>query len=152
MITWSQISRAFWPSVIILIALNTIFPKSKTRKPASQHIYSQSTISMRHIFSKGQRTATDSKLKYGRIVTILGESDLDLSQLSELEGQLTIEVMTVLASVTLKIPKDWSVQDQTFILLGSSENKAPHTTTAINSDQPKLILKGNIVLGSVVIK
>jgi hypothetical protein len=154
-IDWAQISRAFWPGIIILIGINTIFsrkskPITKAETTTDNNTSEDKTLSIFHIFSGGRKTPTHQDIQGVDIVTIFGSAVLNLKDIELQSKELPIDMVVAFGSTRVIVPQNWIVKDETFVIFGNSEDKRVNSTTT--SDSPVLILRGSVVFGEITIE
>jgi len=86
-----------------------------------------------------------------RVVSFMGNAELDLSRALLASGTSQIEVKCVLGSITIIVPPDLRLECEVDAVLGSAEvvRGAPSATTP---DAPAVRVTGTSFLGSVEVK
>ena len=90
------------------------------------------------------------KFQGGEIVSILGGSDINLSQ-SDIQGKVRLETTNIMGGTKLVIPPTWDVQSELVALFGGVEDK--RDIRAGNIDPQKvLVLEGTCLFGGIEIR
>ena len=113
----------------------------------SKHVKNENGyFSKQSVFSSGEHIVLDPEFKGGEINTVLGETVLDLRKTTLKEGDTFLKINTVLGSVTIFVPIDWSVDIRTEAIMYSFEDKRYNATNAEVSK--RLVIIGSGILGS----
>lgn len=98
------------------------------------------------IFSSGEHIVLDPLFIGGEVNTVLGETILDLRKTDIKEGDTYLKTSTVLGSLVIFVPVEWSVDIRTESVLFSFEDKRYHAGTTDVTKRLLIISSG--VLGS----
>lgn len=113
----------------------------------SKHVKNENGyFSKQSVFSSGEHIVLDPEFRGGEINTVLGETILDLRKTALKEGDTFLKINTVLGSVTIFVPIDWSVDIRTEAIMYSFEDKRYNATNAEVSK--RLVIIGSGILGS----
>jgi predicted membrane protein len=96
-----------------------------------------------------QKKVVSQSLHTGLAVAMAGGLELDLRECRMAADETTIVVRVVVGEVTLRIPRDWSVENRIAATLANVEN---HTDAPIDAGAKRLVLDGSAVLGNVEIR
>src|SRR5262249_8814206 len=87
---------------------------------------------------------------YGANMTaVMGGIQLDLRQ-AQLPDDAVIELFAFWGGIEIWVPREWSVVNQGFALMGSIEDKTGNLPQ--RPGQPRLVLRGMALMGGVEIK
>ncbi len=75
------------------------------------------------VFSSGEHIVLDPEFKGGEISTVLGDTTLDLRKTNLPEGDTFLNIKTVLGSVTVFVPINWTVEIKIEAILYTFEDK-----------------------------
>jgi predicted membrane protein len=165
-----RVWELFWPLVIVLLGTRLIMQTPGRRRerhhwrsahesrpgsvPASST--SDGTISMVSVLGGSQRTSSDKPFRGGDVTSIIGGTQLDLRQATIEPGQeAVINVFAMMGGHEIWVPSGWIVVSEVMPFLGSVEDKRlpaiepPRTST---DGVPRLVLRGVVLLGGLVIK
>lgn len=101
------------------------------------------------IFGSSKRRIFSKKFKGGKITSIFGGSDIDLTQ-ADLEGTVVIDVVQLFGGVKLIIPANWEVKSDVTVVFGGVEDK--RAVQAAPGSGKKLVITGFAMFGGVDVK
>lgn len=146
--------RLFWPAIFIIAGI-IVITNSKWFRPESWRSKSQSSsdyIDVTHIFGGGERIVSSDNFRGGKISSIFGGGEIDLTRSSLAPGESFLEIACVFGGVSLIVPSDWNIViDVTPILGGFSDSRRLISGSAIDSSKT-LIIKGAVIFGGGEIK
>ena len=152
--------KLFWPIVIIFVGIALIF----FSKNGKNWIGSTDSFSGRYedklkagyidelnIFGGSNRIYPNQEFKGGKVTSIFGGSELDLSHATLAEGSNHLEVTFIFGGSTLIVPSDWTViMDVTTIFGGFKDGRLMLNTP--EKSKGELIVKGVALFGGGEIK
>jgi predicted membrane protein len=146
----------FWPSIFIIVGIIFIVSRhtwSRGSGPVtSQGVSGDDYIDYVNIFSGGERQVTSRSFKGGKITSIFGGIELDLTKAELQPGDSMIEIACIFGGATLIVPDNWSVSiEVTPVLGGFSDSRKLIPGRTIDSSK-RLILKGAVIFGGGEIK
>ncbi len=146
--------RSFWPIILILVGLFIIFKSGVIRKQQEFHPPDAGNldyIDEVNIFSGSEKNMAIKNFRGGKITSIFGGSEIDLSGSELADGNNVIEVFYMFGGSTITVPADWLVTNKvTSILGGFSEKGSPVITDANNNKT--LTITGFVMFGGGEIK
>lgn len=99
-----------------------------------------------------KKTFFSKDFKGGTATTILGGTDIDLSQ-ADIHGTVVLELNQVLGGTKLIIPSNWQIKSEMINILGGLEDKRKFNLGVQTEGEHKIILiKGIALLGGIDIK
>ena len=135
--------QLFWPLVIIAVGISTLVNRSHTHRGVNKKDLDDITALL-----AGSSTKNESKnYKGGKVSAILGGIEIDLRE-AEIKEDATLNVLTVLGGVDIKVPEGWEVKSTITPIAGGVEVK----TKPAGKKAPVLTIVGDVVLGGVEIK
>lgn len=146
--------RLFWPAVFIIVGLIIL---TNSRWLRSEHWRSKTTstsdaIDIVHIFSGGERIITSTNFKGGKISSIFGGGEIDLTRAELASGSNELEIACIFGGVSLIVPDSWNVIiDVTPILGGFSDSRKMRPGQEIDLSKT-LVIKGAVVFGGGELK
>lgn len=104
-------------------------------------------INLASVLSGNKRRCDARDFRGGDLTSILGGTELDLSQAS-IVTEATLNVFAMWGGIVITVPPDWTVISQVIPVLGGAEDRTicPPVTTK------RLIITGQIVMGGLEIK
>jgi len=98
------------------------------------------------IFSSINKVVQSENFKGGKIVTVFGGGEIDLSHVKTSEKNVNMEFVAVFGGGKLIIPKDWRVNSQGIGIFGGYSSKA-----VAGEGETTLNIKGAAIFGGVEI-
>jgi predicted membrane protein len=149
----------FWPSIFIIIGIIFIVSRRGWR---SDHTHTgpvntggvtgDDWIDYVNIFSGGERQVTSQVFKGGKITSIFGGIELDLTKAQLAPGDSVIEVACIFGGATFIVPDNWFVTlEVTPVLGGFNDSRKLIPGRTVDSTR-HLIIKGAVVFGGGEVK
>jgi predicted membrane protein len=138
--------RDFWPVILIIIGLSFIF---RHKRLTSNQESSENFFEAVNIFGGGNQIVTSPAMEGGRITSIFGGSEIDLTKAKALPNA-TIDVLTLFGGSEIRVPADWKVKIEVTAILGGFEDK--RTDLSQDDDAPVVIVKGLTMFGGGEVK
>lgn len=141
----------FWPALLIIIGLVLIFGSQKIfRRRDFTVSKGEDFIEEVAVFGGGKRFINSKSFRGGKIVTVFGGSELDLTK-AELTGTdpVEIEIVAVFGGSVLLMPNDWNVKLEVFNIFGGYADKRIRSQVDFNKT---VIVKGVAIFGGGEIK
>ncbi|HOW40501.1 MAG TPA: DUF5668 domain-containing protein [Bacteroidales bacterium] len=144
----------FWPSIFIIIGLIFIFTKRKGgwKGVSTSSQVGDDFIDIINIFSGGERQIITDNFRGGKITSIFGGSEIDLTQARLAPGISEIEVACVFGGTTIIVPNDWNVKVEVVPVLGGFGDERKVTLGKPLDTSKQLIIKGAVVFGGGELK
>ncbi len=144
----------FWPSVFIIIGLIFIFTKRKGGWHGVSRVsqVGDDYIDIINIFSGGERQIVTDNFRGGKITSIFGGSEIDLTQAKLSPGISELEIACIFGGTTIIVPTDWNIKVEVVPVLGGfGDERKLNLGRAIDTSK-QLIIKGAVVFGGGEIK
>jgi hypothetical protein len=110
-------------------------------------------VSLFTIMGEAKRASNDRPFRGGEMTAFMGGCVLDLRQAElGLGEQATINILAVMAGHEIWVPSGWVVLSDVVPLLGGMDDKRLPPLTPVPPDAPRLLLKGFVLMGGVVVK
>lgn len=104
------------------------------------------------IFSGTEKTITSQNFRGGKITSIFGGSEINLSQANLSPERNNIEVVSIFGGSTLIVPPDWDVKVNVTAVFGGFSDKR-YKRTGVEKDATKLLnVQGVVIFGGGEIK
>lgn len=144
----------FWPSVFIIIGLIFIFTKRKDgwRGISSASQVGDDYIDIINIFSGGERQIMSENFRGGKVTSIFGGSEIDLTQARLAPGISELEIACVFGGTTIIVPNDWNVKVEVVPVLGGFGDERKITLGKALDISKQLVIKGAVVFGGGELK
>ncbi|HPG10684.1 MAG TPA: LiaF-related protein [Chitinophagaceae bacterium] len=159
--------RYMWPMALIVIGLffilrprNRYIPSSAGEKKndlsdgpsghKSGDFTKEDFIDSTCIFSGSKKNIISKNFKGGDIVTIMGGTELDLTQADVTEPAI-LEITTIFGGTKLLIPSNWEIKSEAVMIFGGIEDKRKMQPMT-EAPEKVVILKGTVIFGGIEIK
>lgn len=146
--------RSYWDIVVVVgilaaVVLVTQLPRqSRQDRPGAErdaHVLA--------VLGSARRTVTDGGFRSGEVTAVMGNSRLDLRQVALAPGEeVTVEVLAVMAGITIRVPDGWVVDAGAVPVLGQLKDARmldEAATASSESRPPRLVLHGAVVMGGI---
>ncbi len=112
----------------------------------------QNFIDIINIFSGGERQIVTENFKGGKITSIFGGSEIDLTQAKLAPGVSELEIACIFGGTTIIVPTDWNIKVEVVPVLGGfGDERKLNLGRAVDTSR-QLIIKGAVVFGGGEIK
>lgn len=145
-----DVKDMFWPAIFVVIGviMLTVGNRHGIRKGES----SEHHVDMLTIFGGGNRKITSEQFLGGKVTSIFGGSDIDLTGAKLKEKECVLDVFTMFGGADISVPRGWEVQvDVTSVLGGFDDKRGPVENTP-GVDKKVLIIKGFTIFGGGEVK
>jgi predicted membrane protein len=145
----------FWPSIFIIIGVIFIASRGKHWTHSnlnSKEVAGDDYIDYVNVFSGGERQVVSQNFKGGRISSVFGGIELDLTQATLAPGVSEIEIACIFGGATIIVPDDWHVTiEVTPVLGGFSDTRKLRPGRTVDPSK-HLVIKGAVVFGGGEVK
>jgi predicted membrane protein len=111
---------------------------------------SEELIESVSVFGGTKRSIISKNFKGGEITSILGGSEINLSQ-ADIQGKAFLEINQLFGGTKLIIPSNWQVQAESTAILGSVEDTRIGNNSNVDPNKT-LVIEGTSVFGGISIK
>lgn len=142
----------FWPALIIIFGILIVIKKGFGHKWINHHNRKEykldaGFIEETNIFSGSKQKISPVVFTGGKITSIFGGSEIDLTRTTLAEGKNIVEIFCVFGGVSLVIPADWVVHIEVTSVLGGFEDKRKYVNDTSNNSSKELFIKGYAIFG-----
>jgi hypothetical protein len=110
-------------------------------------------VSLFAMMGEAKRASNDNPFRGGEMTAVMGGCVLDLRQAQMAPGdQAVLNILAVMAGHEIWVPQGWTVASDVVPLLGGTDDKRLPPLAPVPPDAPKLLLKGFVLMGGVVVK
>jgi predicted membrane protein len=141
-LNWSYI----WPIALIGIGLLFIFRNSLGK--SSEETIGDTHFDSTNILGGGKLRVTSSPLKGGKVTSIMGGSEINLSK-TVIQGEAVIDVFSLMGGAEIRTPENWNVINEVTSIMGGFEDSR---SIQPSEDAPTLRIKGLTIMGGVELK
>jgi len=140
-----------WPIIAVVIGVLMVTVKNRHNK-ISGNEHSEHEIDMLTLFGGGNRKITSDQFLGGKVTSVFGGSEIDLTGAKLKEEQCVIDAFTMFGGLEISVPRGWEVQvDVTSIFGGFNDKRGPVEFNAENGKKI-LIIKGFAIFGGGEVK
>ncbi|NCA84908.1 MAG: hypothetical protein EOM83_04950 [Clostridia bacterium] len=151
--------QVVWPLVLIVIGVSIILKHNNTRRQLSDPerftpegdsipngIGSDNDyIDEVSIFSGSEKTITSKNFRGGKITSIFGGSEINLTQAQLAHGNNNLEVTAIFGGSTLIVPPDWQIKVNVTAVFGGISDKR-YKRQDVPTDETKILYINGLVL------
>lgn len=136
----------FWPLLLIIAGISIITRRSRTNFNVDISLNKKDTINDISVFG-GNVTRVDSQnFKGGKITSIFGGSEVNLSDAILSENGAVIELTAVFGGTKIIVPGDWHIKNEVTGILGGFTDNRTSVSKNINYSKT-LLIKGTAIFG-----
>ena len=149
MVLGFDVVSLLWPVLIILIGVAILVGRRRrSRRATATRTVISDDANFSTVMSSTDRRVTPDDLDGREIVTVMGESKLDMRDLSVTDLPAELCVTCVMGQVNLRVPSEWSVAFDNSTVMGESKDER---RSAPSSADPDLTITGTVVMGGLKI-
>ena len=119
--------------------------------PMEPKTVDNNTLDETLILSGSSKKINSYEFKGGKITTVLGGLEVDLTNCTLSNNQAVIEIVSVMGGVSLTVPREWNVKLDVVPVLGGVDDHIYKTPQAYVDPAAELIIRGTVVMGGVEI-
>ena len=147
-LTFDQIMMYFWPGLLVLLGLNLLISKQSSRpRVKSENVRRNSSNQKEYngFLNSMSEKIENTSFEQCSVNGVLASVDMDFSAIAFDKDQVTIEVNSVLAGVSLKLPKGIKVVMAGSPVLGEVNDRSEKNVNATQS----IKIHYTCILGSI---
>ncbi len=147
-----------WYLLIIIIGLALILNRGQEHRGYRRHRFnnmgtdSTDLIDELTFFGGGEKIINSNNFQGGRITTIFGGSEINLTQANLAEGIQEIEVFAMFGGWELIVPPNWQVKTEVTSIFGAVSDKRMVGPDTVRDHTRTLLIKGFVMFGGGEIK
>jgi len=148
-----------WPMILLVVGGSLVWNSLRRTAPAggdsgmlgglrsgNDPADSISTVA---IWSGARHKIVSQQFRGGEITAVMGGADLDCRAARLESGRAVIDLFVWWGGIELKVPEDWQVVNEGFVIMGAIEDKSKAQAAG---PVQTLVLRGMVVMGGVEIK
>ena len=151
----------FWPLILIGIGLYILLNRrssgngsgaesASSNQDTSQ--FSTDTIDESSIFYSSKKIITSDSFRGGKITSIFGECELDLTNSKLAEGPQVIDVLALFGGLKLFVRQDLKLDVKVTSIFGGFSDKRIKSPNVVPDQSRTLVLKGIVLFGGGTIQ
>ncbi|MCK9270599.1 MAG: DUF5668 domain-containing protein [Bacteroidales bacterium] len=151
--------QVIWPLVLIVVGVSIILKHGRTRRqlayteqftadgePVAGDIGQNSDyIDEVSIFSGSEKTITSRNFRGGKITSIFGGSEINLTQAQLAPGNNNLEITAIFGGSTLIVPPEWQIKVNVTAVFGGISDKR-YKRRDVPTDETKILYIDGLVL------
>jgi predicted membrane protein len=143
----------FWPAIFIIVGIIFIVSRRKGWNAGStKGMTGDDFIDYVNVFSGGERQIVSQNFKGGRISSVFGGIELDLTKAKLAPGRNEIEIACVFGGATIIVPDNWYVTIEVTPVLGGFSDSRKLSPGRTVDPASQLVIKGAVVFGGGEVK
>jgi predicted membrane protein len=143
----------FWPSIFIIIGVIFIVTKRKGwHSVGTSGSSGDDYIDYVNVFSGGERQILSQNFRGGKISSVFGGIELDLTKAKLAPGRNDLEIACVFGGATIIVPDSWFVTIEVTPVLGGFSDTRKITPGRVQDSGSQLVIKGAVVFGGGEVK
>ncbi len=143
----------YWPFLLIILGIYTIFKHSTGGKDSESEIVEVEDyyIDLFSLFGTKNRIIKANRFLGGKVSSVFGEANVDLRNCKLGEGTRELDTLTLFGSTEIHIPHNWNVIINTTTVFGGFDDLRG-STNLTERNENTLIIKGLVLFGGGEIK
>ncbi|PCJ28120.1 MAG: hypothetical protein COA97_02255 [Flavobacteriales bacterium] len=146
-----EVREMFWPAIFVVIGLIILTVRNR-HKSFGKGESSEHYIDMLTILGGGNRKITSDQFLGGKVTSIFGGSEIDLTGAKLRDAECVIDVFTMFGGAEITVPKGWEVQVDVTSIMGGFDDKRGPVEKTDDSIKKVLIIKGFTIFGGGEVK
>jgi len=144
----------FWPAIFIVVGIVVLINSRKLGdviRPSSDESKAD-LIDYINVFSGAERQLITNNFMGGKVTSIFGGGEVDLTRSSLAEGNNVIEITCIFGGTTLIVPENWNVIIDVTPILGGFSDGRKISSEIVKDTSRTLTVKGLVIFGGGEIK
>jgi predicted membrane protein len=147
-----EVKEMFWPAIFVIIGVLMITVRNR-HKGFSKTESSEHQIDMLTIMGGGNRKISSDKFMGGKVTSLFGGSEIDLTGAKLNQKECVIDVFTMFGGAEIAVPRNWEVQvDVTSVFGGFDDKRGPVEKDNNDNETSVLVIKGFTIFGGGEVK
>jgi predicted membrane protein len=143
----------FWPTLFIVIGIVLLLNSKRIGKTLNYTSGSKADmIDYVNIFSGAERQLITDNFLGGRVTSIFGGGEVDLTRSSLAPGDNVIEITCIFGGTTIIVPENWNVILNVTPILGGFTDSRRIGSDVIKDTTRSLTVRGTVIFGGGEIK
>lgn len=143
----------FWPALFIVVGIVLLMNSNKIVKKLDYSGANRADyIDNVNIFSGAERQVVTDNFQGGKITSIFGGGEVDLTRSSLAPGDNVIEITCIFGGTTIIVPDNWNVILEITPILGGFSDSRKLRGDVIRDNTRSLVIRGTVIFGGGEIK
>jgi predicted membrane protein len=146
-----------WPLIIILVGIIILFGSGFKKKHKKKYMSVHTTVNnetfdITAIMGGDSRQISSYDFKGGKITSVMGGVELDLTNCYLSKEGCVIDLDVVMGGVSLKISREWNIQSEITPIMSGIEDEDRFSNNVHIDPAATVILRGTVVMSGIEIK
>ncbi|MFZ2285790.1 MAG: DUF5668 domain-containing protein [Bacteroidales bacterium] len=143
----------FWPALFIVIGVVLLMNSNRLGKKLNFSTSNKADyIDYTNIFSGAERQLITDNFQGGKITSIFGGGEVDLTRSSLSPGENVIEITCIFGGTTIIVPESWNVILDVTPILGGFSDARKLRGDVIKDNTRSLTITGTVIFGGGELK
>jgi predicted membrane protein len=143
----------FWPALFIVVGVVLLMNSKRiVKKLDYSGVNRADYIDNVNIFSGAERQVVTDNFQGGKITSIFGGGEVDLTRSSLAPGDNVIEITCIFGGTTIIVPDNWNVILEITPILGGFSDGRKLRGDVIRDNTRSLVIRGTVIFGGGEIK
>jgi predicted membrane protein len=143
----------FWPALFIVIGVVLLLNSKRLGRALTRPVGAKAdTFDIVNIFSGAERQIITDNFLGGKVTSIFGGGEVDLTRSSLAPGDNVIEITCIFGGTTILVPENWNVILDVTPILGGFSDTRRLGSEIIKDTTRALTIRGVVIFGGGEIK
>ncbi|MFB0926246.1 MAG: LiaF-related protein [Vicingaceae bacterium] len=142
-----------WPIIAVIVGLLMVTVKNRHRSGGGvRDQSSEHEIDMLTLFGGGSRKITSDQFVGGKVTSVFGGSEIDLTGAKLKDRECTLDFFTMFGGAEVSVPRGWEVHVDVVSIFGGFDDKRGPVDSESGEQKQVLIVKGFSIFGGGEVK
>jgi len=146
-----EVREMFWPAIFVVIGMLMITVKNRHRGLGKGES-SENYIDLLTLMGGGKRKITSNQFLGGKVTSIFGGSEIDLTAANIQDNEPILDVFTLFGGTKIIVPNNWDVQVDVTSIFGGFDDKRGPIDNLGEGTKKVLLIKGFTIFGGGEVK
>jgi len=146
-----EIEDLFGPAIFVIIGVIMLTVRNR-HKVLSKDESSENFIDLLTFMGGGKRKITSDKFLGGKVTSIFGGSEIDLTSADIDENEPLLDVFTMFGGCEIVVPRNWDVHVDVTSIFGGFDDKRGPVQNSLGEPNKVLRIKGFTIFGGGEVK
>jgi predicted membrane protein len=143
----------FWPALFIVIGIVLLLNSKRIGQAINRPVGAKAdTFDIVNIFSGAERQIITDNFMGGKVTSIFGGGEVDLTRSSLAPGDNIVEITCIFGGTTILVPENWNVILEVTPILGGFSDSRRLGSEVIKDTTRALTIRGVVIFGGGEIK
>lgn len=140
-----------WPIIAVIVGVLMVTVKNRHRNKSGNES-SEHSIDMLTLFGGGSRKITSDQFVGGKVTSVFGGSEIDLTGAKLKDRECTLDFFTMFGGAEVSVPRGWEVHVDVVSIFGGFDDKRGPVDSESGEQKQVLIVKGFSIFGGGEVK